>query len=370
MRFLILSCNTGEGHNSCGRAIKEYFEANGAYCEIRDALSFWSNQSSKIISKGHIFVYRNLPKVFGASYRFEENHPPKTGQDSLIYDILKNGCSKLYDYLLNEKYDGVISVHPFSAMMMTEIKKTKKISVPLYFVATDYTCSPGVNETDCDLYFIPHKDLIAEFVLSGIMREKIVASGIPVAQNFYLCLDKENAKKHLCLKPDERLVLLSCGSMGCGPIKELTEKLPDLLPSGVRLVVICGSNRRLYTALTKNGVRKNLTVIGYTSRMPLYMDAADLILTKPGGLSSTEGATKHKPMVFVNAVPGLETRNLNFFVERGFALSGGSVGEIIDIVNNCMMFNSDLEKVSGKIAENFSEMGAKIIYESILKYST
>lgn len=367
MRYLVLSCNTGEGHNSCGRAIKEYFESRGVYCEIRDALSFWSKHSSKIISKGHVFVYRNLPKLFGASYRFEENHPPKQGQDSLIYELLKNGCSKLYKYLSSEEYDGVICVHPFSAMMITEIKRTKNLSIPSYFVATDYTCSPGVSETDCDLYFIPHKDIIQEFVLSGIKREKIIVSGIPVGQNFYLQIDKENAKKHLGMNLQEKIVLLACGSMGCGPIKKLTEKLPDVLPEGVRLVVICGNNRKLYTALTKGDRRKNLSVVGYTSRMPIYMDAADLILTKPGGLSSTEGATKHKPMVFINAVPGCETRNLDFFIEHGFALSGKNTEELIRIVNNCMLFPNELENVSKKTFDNFSGMGAKIIYESIIK---
>ncbi len=367
MRFLILSCNTGEGHNSAGKAIKEYFENMGNTCDIMDALSFWSKESSKIISKGHIFVYRNLPKLFGISYRFEENHPPKEGDVSLMYEIVTVGCDKLYKFLEKEKYDGVICVHVFSGMMMAKIRKDKKFFVPTYFVATDYTCSPGVSEIDCDLYFIPHKDLIDEFVSCGVKREKIVPSGIPVKQMFYNRISKEEAKRKLKISEDERVILLSCGSMGCGPIKELTEDLPLVLSENVRLVVVCGSNRRLYTSLYKKGIPKNLTVLGFTTRMSLYMDAADVILTKPGGLSSTEGAVKHKPMIFIDAVPGCETRNLNFFVFRDYAATRQTPEDLIALTCNCMLVPEKLEEISKNIAKDFSFNAAQIIYEKIVK---
>lgn len=110
-----------------------------------------------------------------------------------------------------------------------------------------------------------------------------------------------------------------------------------------------------------------MTVLGFTTQMSLYMDAADIIVTKPGGLSSTEGATKHKPLVFINAVPGCETRNLDFFVDHGFALSGYDTKELISIITNCMLFPSDLDGVSKKIAESFNQNHAKIIYENIVK---
>ncbi|MEE1160471.1 MAG: hypothetical protein U0K70_00245, partial [Acutalibacteraceae bacterium] len=99
MRLLILSCNTGEGHNSAARAIKGYLETKNIPCEIRDALAFWSPEKSKIISKGHVFIYRKMPKLFGVSYRFEENHPPKEGDESFIYELVIKGCDSLEEYL-------------------------------------------------------------------------------------------------------------------------------------------------------------------------------------------------------------------------------------------------------------------------------
>ena len=108
MRLLILSCNTGEGHNSAAKAIKERFVNGGWQCDIRDALAFWSPEKSKLISKGHVFIYRKMPKLFGVSYRFEENHPPKDGDESLIYELVIKGCNSLYEFLQTEKYDAVV----------------------------------------------------------------------------------------------------------------------------------------------------------------------------------------------------------------------------------------------------------------------
>lgn len=367
MRLLILSCNTGEGHNSAARAIKGCFEAQNISCEIRDALAFWSPEKSKIISKGHIFIYRKMPKLFGVSYRFEENHPPKVGDESLIYDLVIKGCDSLAEYLNENRYDAVICTHVFSAMMMTELKKRRKCLAKSYFIATDYTCSPGVNQTALDRYFIPHKKLIPEFCDNGIPEDKLIPSGIPVRMDFYKKTYPAKAKSALSLPQDKRVVLLMCGSMGCGPIKTLAEYLPQQIPSDTLLTVICGNNRKLYKTLTKYPLPDNMRVVGFTSRMPLYMDAADLILTKPGGLSSTEAAVKALPMLFIDAVPGCETRNIEFFLKNGFADTGDSVLGLCDAVCELLENEDKLKKMSEILKSEFSGCAVQSISEYVIK---
>ncbi|MEE1329802.1 MAG: hypothetical protein U0K18_01165 [Acutalibacteraceae bacterium] len=85
--MLILSCNTGEGHNSAAKAIKEKFISRNSECDIKDALAFWSPEKSKLISKGHVFIYRKMPTLFGVGYRFEENHPRKTATNHLYTSL-------------------------------------------------------------------------------------------------------------------------------------------------------------------------------------------------------------------------------------------------------------------------------------------
>ena len=364
--MLILSCNTGEGHNSAAKAIKEQFIKQNADCDIKDALSFWSPEKSKLISKGHVFIYRRLPKLFGVSYRFEENHPPKNGDESLIYELVTKGCDSLSEFLVENSYDAIICTHVFSAMMVTELKRRCRVSLPSYFVATDYTCSPGVNQTSMDAYFIPHKRLIEEFAENGLPVSKLVPSGIPVREAFYTKTEKKAARRALALPENRKTVLLMCGSMGCGPIKSLAEELPEYLPPDATLVIICGSNVRLFKLLTKKQLPENCHVIGFTNKMPLYMDAADLILTKPGGLSTTEAAIKALPMLFINAVPGCETRNIEFFLNNGCADMRDTDLELCDAVCDYLENPDRLKSISETLSEEFSGNATEYIYEYVL----
>lgn len=367
MRTLILSCNTGEGHNSAAKAIKDYFKQKNINSDIMDALAFWSPEKSKLISKGHVFLYRNLPSLFGIGYRFEENHPPKDGEDSLMYELVIKGCKSLYDYLCQNKYDAVVCTHVFSGMMMTEIKRYYNYSIKTYFIATDYTCAPGVSEILADAYFIPHKNLVPEFMNGGKIKDNLVPSGIPVHSDFYVKVPKEEAKAHLSIPQDKRVVLLMCGSMGCGPIKSLSEYLPQQLPRHALLIVICGNNIKLYKSLTKHPLPDNMRVIGFTKRVSLYLDAADLILTKPGGLSTTEASVKATPMIFIDAVPGCETRNIEFFVSNGFAVLEKSIIGICDAVCDYLENPERLEDISSILNKEFSGSAAKNICEYIIE---
>ena len=158
-----------------------------------------------------------------------------------------------------------------------------------------------------------------------------------------------------------------CGSMGCGPIKDLAELLPQQLPEDALLVIICGNNVKLYRSLTKYPLPENVRVIGFTSRMPLYMDAAELILTKPGGLSTTEAAVKGLPMIFIDAVPGCETRNIEFFISNGCADMREGAIKLCDAVCDYLEIPGMLGKMSQTLKDEFSGCAAEIIREHIVK---
>jgi len=366
MKYLVLSCNTGEGHNSAARAVADSFSEKGIECVIEDALAFWSPEKSKVISKGHIFLYRCLPKLFGFSYRFEENHPAKKGEDSIIYELVSRGCKSLNDYICDNEFDGIICTHVFSAMMITEIKKRYNLNIKTFFVSTDYTCTPGVSETGLDMYFLPHEVLKKEFMDNGIPEEKIRISGIPVRKSFYTSSEPLKAKKTLSLPIDKKVVLLACGSMGCGPIKELTEIIIKKLRKDYILVVICGNNRKLYHTLAKNCDVPNIRLVGYTKRMSLYMDAASIILTKPGGLSSTEAAVKSLPMIFINAVPGCETRNFEFFESLNLVEKRNNSEGLSELLDEYTKDPAKCRIISEKLKKEFRGCAADIIRDYIL----
>ena len=183
--MLILSCNTGEGHNSCAKAIKEVFDAKGETCVIEDSLRFISEKTSRFISWGHVFVYRNIPWLFNFGYGFTEKHPSYFKEKSCLYNFFAKGSDELYKFIVRGTYDTVICVHPFASLMLTEAQKRYHLTLKTAFVATDYTCSPSVQESSLNYYFIPNEALTSEFECVNITRDKIVACGIPIRQMFY-----------------------------------------------------------------------------------------------------------------------------------------------------------------------------------------
>ena len=334
MATLILSCNTGEGHNSCAQAIKEYYEAMGDMCDCVDALEFISSAASEFISRGHSFVYRYIPWLFKHGYSFAEEHPGFFQDGSSVYQFLTQGSERMYEYICSGGYEAVICVHPFTAFMLTDMLEKHPMKLTTCFVSTDYTCSPGTKSSNLDYYFIPDAALTDEFQSETITRDKVISGGIPVRQMFCVSNPEEKAKRSAGVQPGHKHLLVMGGSMGCGPMKKLIYELAERLSPEWEMTVICGRNDKLFQKLDKKyRDYENVHIRGFVEDMGMMMDSADLYLTKPGGASVSEALMKNLPMVFVDAVAGCEEYNLFYFVEKNAAETGESVQEI---TNACL----------------------------------
>lgn len=369
MKVLILSCNTGEGHNSAGKAILEALRARGVECEMIDALQFGFRGESKLISGGHVFVYRHLPLLFGASYMLLEAHDPKNGA-SIVYrtntGARTGAAEKMRAYIQARGFDAVVCVHVFPAAAMTYLRKTHGMQWRQYFVATDYTCSPGTGDAQMDAYFTPHSLLREEFASCGVPEEKQLATGIPVAARFLQRCTAAEAKKTLGLPEDKRVLLMMSGSMGAGPIGKLVWRLSQRLPEDAELVVICGRNEKLRRQLASRPYQ-NVRILGYTKQVDLYMDAAELILTKAGGLSSTEALMKRLPIVYLNAVPGCETRNRDFLCREGCAITVNGVEKLAGAAVHLLEDPERLARMRQNIEEKFRMRAADDIAAALIR---
>ena len=369
MRVLILTCNTGEGHNSAARAIKDIFDKKDIYCEIADSLAFLSPKASNFICNWHVRLYKKAPALFGLGYKISELNSTRKGNSkvSMFLKTVSKGATKLSLKLAEGDYDVIICTHPFSALTVTRAKRKYGIKQKTYFVATDYTCSPGVSASRLDYYIIPHKSLYDEFENAGIPREKLFAGGIPV--NSKICDGKTGAesKKSLMIPEEKRVILLMCGSMGCGPIKLIARKLSSLVKDDEMLVVICGNNRKLYQSLRILDDPGRVRVLGFTRNVPDYMNAAELLLTKPGGLSTTEAAQNRLPMILIDAVSGCETHNMRFWTENEMALTSENTDELCGFMRELMDNDKALETLKGNIEEKFAFDSANRIIDFILE---
>lgn len=360
MRILILTCNTGQGHNSTADSIKESFEMQGIECEIADALSFVSPKMSDFICNTHAKLYKYAPVIFDLGYELAEKHPSVFANDSVAYNFFCLGVKKLEAYILEKSFTGIISVHMFCALMVTELKKNASLKLKTAFVSTDYTCHPGVQESEMDAYFIPHENLAGEFVACGVPEEKIIPSGIPVKSLFYQKGDKAKAKESLGLKKEQKHILMMCGSMGCGPMEDMTEKIKAIMPENTHLTVVCGTNAKLKKKIEKYAT-DNVTVLGFVNNVSLLMDSADLYVTKPGGLSTTEAAQKRLPLAFIDAVSGCESYNRYFFLTRGMAIASNDQSKLPRLIIKRLLNEDALKKQQKVMEKEFYNNPSEII---------
>ncbi len=329
MKVLILSCNTGEGHNTAAKAIESALTARGDRCKIDDALAYLSEGMSEFICNWHVRIYRRAPVLFNTGYKVVEKTQNGSDKKTLTSRFFLRGAGRLAAAVKEGGYDLVICTHPFSAYMYTLTERERGLTPKTAFVATDYTCSPTVDKSKLDTYFIPHESLKSYFVGCFIPEHKLVATGMPVRAEFYKRVDKDLAKRGLGLPVDKRNVLLACGSMGCGPLKELAVELSQKLPHDVCLTVVCGSNSKLKQKLDRLKLPQNVRILGFTNNISLYMDSAEFIITKAGGLTCSEALAKRLPLLFINAVGGCENYNRRFFVDNGMAVeTKGSIAEL------------------------------------------
>ncbi len=364
MKTLILTCSTGEGHNSCAAAIKEAFDLNGMPCDVVDALGLISDKASSFICNWHTRIYRYIPRLFCSGYSFAESHPGLFDDRKLVYKYLASGADQLLELVKREEYDTIVNVHAFSAIMTLELRKKYGVRFRSCFLSTDYTCSPSVADCCADLYFIPHAGLLEEFIACGIPREKLAATGMPVRLAFHAHTEKAAAKARLGLEDAQQHVLMMCGSMGCGPMEALARQLERSMPENAVLTVVCGTNEKLYDALSRlDGSR--VRALGYTRDIPLLMDSADLFITKPGGISISEAAAKGLPMLFVDTVGGCEAHNMEYFLKNGWAVTAGSTMELARACVDLLEDPAALSDMSQRLSAAFPDKPAEEIFRCL-----
>ncbi len=333
MKVLILSCSTGEGHNSAAKAYLEYLQSQGIEAEVQDTMGLVSPEAKERSSE--IYLFSTRTKLFEMAYRAGSvvSNALETSK-SPVYYANKLYCDRLHDYIEQNGFDVVVCVHIFPAEAVTALKRKGKLMAKSVFIMTDYTCIPFMKDTELDHYIIPHEHLIEECVKKGLPREKLHPFGIPVRAVFHEPSAPKNEARAQCIleygymDADKKWFLIMSGSMGFGHIQDTVRAILHKCGESVEIVLVCGNNAELRDKLRRNFKHdSNVVVLGFTDRIPLLMDACDVLFTKPGGLSSTEAAAKHIPIIHTAPIPGCETCNALFFHYHGLSYATTDVSE-------------------------------------------
>ncbi len=328
MKALILSCGTGGGHNDAGRGIAEGLTERGHEAVfLNQYLGLAGKQVDQLICS----IYMNtitrhphaFPVVYGIGRGVSSALHPLHIQSPIYFANSRKLADILGSLIYREQFDVVLMPHLYPAETMTALKRRGFPLPPTIAVATDHTSIPFWEETDCDWYVTADEGTSRDFVRRGVPEEKLLPFGIPAPLGFCPPENREALRAELGFSPDKRYILLMSGSMGAGDIEGFIRSLRAQMDEKTCLLAVCGKNEQLRERLTllyHND--KQVTVFGYMTETARYMQACDLLFTKPGGLSTTEAALCRIPTVLLPGISQCEEANRQFFLRNRIACQG------------------------------------------------
>lgn len=342
MKVLILYAKVGNGHLKASEAIKD--EIKNKYPDstiyFEDGLEYSGALTNKMIIKGYANLVKYMPGTYGKMY-----YSSDTKQRSMIdeaYKIINRYLTiRLKKMIRQTSPDVIISTHPFITRMCSYLKRKGKTNARLMTILTDY----GVHNmwVDNSQYIDKicvatqemKEDCIEEYNLEP---SKVEVTGIPCSERFLKPMNKEEILSELGLKDTTTFLFFAGGGLGLGDSEDILE---DMLSSkkDFQLIVVSGKNekqKKRFEKMVKDS-NKKIVVLGYTDKVPELMNIATAVITKPGGLTSTECLVMRKPMLIINPIPGQEEQNAVYFSNNGTALiinEATKLSHVIEIIVN------------------------------------
>lgn len=342
MKILVLSCSTGEGHNSAAKAVCEALTLSDIEFALKDPVSFYSEKAVKKVSSLYNNLIKKTPRAFGVVYKLGGAYD-RSKLPSPIYALNAVYADKLVKYIEENSFDAVISTHLYGMLALTAARKKYGLSKSIFGIITDYTIVPFTDNAELDGLFIPHEELRPLFVKRGVSPETIIATGIPVSPSIRDTVEKNEARKLLGLPQDKKIVLVMSGGVGCENVNKLIRRAIRRNGEDRFYVVLCGNNAKLKAKIDKLSSR-SVIAVSFTDKVRLYTRAADAVITKAGGLSSTEVAVSGVPLVHFKPIPGCETCNAEFFSVKGMSKLAKSPKQALDFADS-LVADRDAQEV-------------------------
>lgn len=352
MRVLILSATTGGGHMRAAQALKECVMRHEPDSQIMiiDAIQYISPILNKTVAGGYVYMAKNTPQMYGFMYKASDK---ETNPLNHTVTLATTQFGKRFLPLIDEfKPDIMVSTHSFACDFAAGLKVKGLIDVPLVSIITDFAAHQTYLTDGVDAYIVSTQEMVNEMVSRGVLRSKIYDFGIPVHQAFYEKEDRRLLLQEEGLNPDVPTILIMAGSFGVTDVLKIYHKIVKS-PVDFQIVVITGKNEKLFEtferylrklelnnavyqmkqnasdeekvkiklrASRKIKASKPTRLLYYTDRVERYMQMADLIVTKPGGLTVSESIVSNLPMAIFKAIPGQEEQNASFLVGKGMAV--------------------------------------------------
>lgn len=323
-KVLILSASAGAGHIRAAEAVERAFIEMNAAEEVRhvDVLQYTNKLFRHLYSKAYLEMVNKMPEMLGWLYdQFDK--PWQNERRRLALDKLNT--RPLVKFLKSYEPEMIVCTHFLPAEIISWLKAKERIASRQAIVVTDFDVHALWLCHHYERYFVALEETRVHMEKLGIPHEKLSVTGIPIDPLFAVRKDKRAMRAKHGLQGDTTTILVSAGGFGVGPVEHLLQSLSEMRHSA-QVVALCGRNEELKERVEKLGAslhassRVRIKAIGYTTLMDELMSASDILLGKPGGLTTSEALAKEMVFVIVNPIPGQEERNSDHLLEEGVAI--------------------------------------------------
>ncbi len=336
--ILILSASAGAGHMMAAHAMQQALRAQApdADIEVLDVLAISNPFFRRVYAGGYLGIVRHMPTAMGWLYDATDE-PGRTLHEAIRVGVQNLSKRPTERYLRRRRPSLIVNTHFLPAEFVAQMCRAGDLHCPQVTIITDMETHRLWVQEPTERYYAATELGQAGLATWGVAAECVRVTGIPVRPGFNLELPPAEARRRCRLDPQLPVVLLLGGGFGVGPTAQLLHELVTM-PAAAQIAVIAGRNERLKRGLEDQtrDARRPVRVVGFTDRVHEWMRAADLVVTKPGGLTIAESLACGLPLVIVSPIPGQETRNSDYLLEHGAAIKvnhprllGHRVGELL-----------------------------------------
>jgi processive 1,2-diacylglycerol beta-glucosyltransferase len=324
MKILIATVTVGAGHFQAAAALEEAWRPSRPRDTVQrlDVLEFTPKLYRKVYLEGYLRLVAHAPELWGLMFDKTDNPVLMRKLTRLRRTLAKFTAPKFSRLVKRFQPDAVLCTHFMPLEILGRLKaraETRGERPPfIASVVTDFEAHALWMEAGVDLYCVATEETQARLVARGVAPESVVVTGIPVARKFSRPVNVAEVRKSLGLRDDLPVLLVLSGGFGMGPVSAILGEL-NKLTRPVQIVVVCGRNEGLQRELAVLERRHPTHVLGFVMNMHELMAASALVLTKPGGLTSSEALAVGRPIYVLNPIPGQEAANSDFLLEHGVA---------------------------------------------------
>ncbi len=348
MKILVTHVPAGSGHEKAAEAVADALRQlqPDAETTLMNGLEGMSSAYQWAFTQGYLDLIHRAPALWGVVYHLLDHRNLAWGAYKLHRLSNASHGKVLEEILTRRQPDVFIATHFFPSEVASYLKQKGRLKAKLITVITDYMphsvwISPGT-----DLYAVGMELTKEELIRRGVPAEKVRVTGIPIHPKFARRQDRRALAVRLGLDPGQFTLLVCSGGFGTGPVERVIHLLKQVAEP-MQVLAVTGKNTQLYHRLEKlkGSFPHALKVYGFVDNMDELMEASDLFVTKPGGLSCTEAMAKDLPMVLAAAIPGQEQRNGEIVERFGAAVTADPIERIPEIIRKLRADPAHLEQM-------------------------